>query len=76
MSIPPTVSRNEVLLGPAPCDNCRYADRCRLERLPCDAFAVYLSGASENRWRNAPRLPSRERAAALLGVRLLAPEPA
>lgn len=64
--IHPTVERGEVLLGAAPCDGCRHANRCRLERLACDAFAVYLSGESVTRWRNAPRLPSRERAEALL----------
>lgn len=68
MSTPETIDPDEVLLGPAPCDDCPYAARCRVEVLACDAFAVYLSGARESRWRNAPRLPSRERGEAVLGT--------
>lgn len=67
MSIPDNVPATDALLGPAPCDDCRHADRCRAERLACDAFAVYLSGASPARWRKAPRLPSRERRESVLG---------
>jgi hypothetical protein len=29
--------------------------------LACDAFAVYLAGGSEVRWRFAPRAPTRAR---------------
>jgi hypothetical protein len=46
---------------PAPCDACRHAERCKAERLACDAFAVFLAGGSEVRWRFAPRAPTRAR---------------
>jgi hypothetical protein len=45
----------------APCDECRHAARCKADRLACDAFAVYLAGGSEVRWRFAPRAPTRAR---------------
>jgi hypothetical protein len=46
--------------GPAPCDACRNAPRCAVQLEACPAFALYAKGASEARWRSAPRLPSRE----------------
>ena len=44
------------LFGPAPCDECRYAARCGAKRLACDAFFLYVDGASEVRWGMAPRV--------------------
>ena len=51
--------------GPEPCQSCRFAARCKAERLACDALAVWSAGAGELRWRAAPRAPTRARAEAL-----------
>ena len=53
---------------PEPCQSCRFAARCRTERLACDALAVWASGAGELRWRAAPRAPTRARLEALVEV--------
>jgi hypothetical protein len=45
----------------APCDECRHAARCKADLLACDAWAVYLAGGSEVRWKFAPRAPTRAR---------------
>jgi len=47
------------LAEPAPCDDCRFAQRCREEQLACGAFAVFASGAAATRWQYAPRSPTR-----------------
>ena len=63
---------------PEPCEFCRFAARCRAERLACDALAVWSSGAGELRWRAAPRAPTRARFEALAEVekrKVPAPEP-
>jgi len=31
----------QILMGPSPCDHCPAYDRCRDERLACDAFHAY-----------------------------------
>jgi hypothetical protein len=54
----------------APCDACRHAARCKADRLVCDAFAVYLAGGSEVRWKFAPRAPTRARYDSLPGFAL------
>lgn len=44
-----------------PCDGCRQFERCRAERICCDAFALFArlgSDHSSERWRLAPRQPS------------------
>ena len=51
--------------GPEPCQSCRFAARCKAERLACDALAVWSAGAGELRWRAAPRAPTRARLDAL-----------
>jgi hypothetical protein len=53
---------------PAPCRGCRFAARCRAERLACDAAAGWAAGLSELRWRMAPRAPSRARLEALAEI--------
>lgn len=54
--------------GPEPCVGCRFAARCRADKLACDALAVWASGAGELRWRAAPRAPTRARFEALVEV--------
>jgi hypothetical protein len=49
------------LNSPAPCDACKHRARCKAELLACDAWAVYLAGRSEARWKFAPRAPTRAR---------------
>ena len=53
---------------PEPCVGCRFAARCRQERLACDALCVWSAGAGELRWRAAPRAPTRARLEALVEV--------
>ena len=53
---------------PEPCELCRFAPRCKAERLACDALAVWGCGVSESRWRAAPRAPTRARFEALVEV--------
>lgn len=60
-----TVVPAEILDEPAPCDGCRFAERCRDERLACDAFVMFASGAARWRWAGAPKAPTRERWLAL-----------
>lgn len=57
----PSDELSTVLIGEAPCDNCRHAERCRVELLACDAFALYAKGGSAARWQQAPRIPTAER---------------
>ena len=59
-------ARSEV----APCDGCRFAPRCNVERLVCAAFSMYLAGESPVRWSLALRAPARARYVALLGDKL------
>ena len=54
---------------PAPCQDCRFRERCSSEQLACDKFAVYLGGATRERSALAPRVPSRVRYEALFGAR-------
>jgi len=44
----------------APCDECPLARDCRARRMACDAFALYLEGGAEKRWRGVARIPSAE----------------
>ncbi len=53
-----------MLLGPAPCDACKFAAKCAAG-MCCERFALFLVGAGEPRWKVAPRAPSRARFAAL-----------
>lgn len=50
----------------APCDGCRFAVKCRAEKLLCETFSLYVSGAGQPRWRIAPRAPTHEQYLALL----------
>lgn len=52
---------------PEPCRGCRFAARCRAERLACDAAAGW-AGLPELRWRAAPRAPSRARLEAIIEI--------
>lgn len=55
------------LLEPCPCDGCCHAQRCKSMRLACEAFGVFMAGASPARWRVVHRAPTRERYRELLG---------
>lgn len=43
------------LLGPAPCDECLQAPRCKARLLACERFWLY---ARLLRWEEAPREPT------------------
>ena len=44
-----------------PCDSCKHARRCESESLACQAFVLFKRcSPSPERWRQAPRLPSRD----------------
>jgi len=56
------------VLEPCPCDGCRFAERCKAERLACDAFATFMAGGRPVRWAVAPpRVPTRARYESVLG---------
>ena len=44
-----------VALEVAPCDACLRRERCAVEKLACSQFEFFYLGATERRWRNAPR---------------------
>jgi hypothetical protein len=50
----------------APCTDCRFAARCGIERLACEAYSMYLHDVAAVRWRLAPRAPTTARYTALL----------
>jgi len=49
-----------LLLGPAPCDQCRFRERCGSMLLACEAYRVFVKdlGAA---WDFAPRAPTHAR---------------
>lgn len=51
----------DALKQPSPCDGCQHAQRCRVQRLACDAFVLFAAGGSRERWQIAPRQPSAEK---------------
>jgi hypothetical protein len=51
----------------APCDDCRFRERCDAEQLACERYAMYSSGLPQWRWQNAPTAPTRGRFLALFG---------
>jgi hypothetical protein len=51
----------------APCDACRFRDRCQQRLHACEAFSMYCAGEPASRWQPAPRAPCRARYEALLG---------
>lgn len=56
------------LTAPCPCDDgCRFRARCQARREACEAFSMYIHSEPENRWRLAPRAPTRSRFEALVG---------
>jgi hypothetical protein len=44
---------------PAPCEGCKGAAACGLQRLVCNAFASFSGGAPATRWRLAYQIASR-----------------
>ncbi len=53
---------------PEPCRGCRFAERCRAERMACDSAAGWAAGLPELRWRMAPRAPTRARLEAIIEI--------
>ena len=51
----------------APCECCKFAQRCAIEHQACAAFSMYLANEPAVRWRLAPRAPTPARYTALLG---------
>ena len=51
----------------APCECCKFADRCAIEHRACAAFGMYLANEPAERWRLAPRAPTTARYTQLLG---------
>ena len=59
--------RNPLLIvGPCPCDSCRFRERCADQQLACAAYSMFLHSA---KWQNVPRAPTRAIWEALLGER-------
>jgi hypothetical protein len=54
-------SATDALTAPCPCESCRFAARCAAEQRACEAFALFVQGLAEPRWRLAPRAPTRAR---------------
>lgn len=50
-----------LLLGPAPCDDCRFRERCGLELLACESYSLFVREIGPTRWGVAPRAPTRAR---------------
>jgi hypothetical protein len=52
---PITADPRNVLKAPSPWDGCKRLSACAAG-LACTAFALYITGASEPRWRTATRV--------------------
>jgi hypothetical protein len=52
--------------GRCPCDLCPQAGHCRAHLEACAAFALYLEGATQERWSAVAREPQRELFVSLL----------
>jgi hypothetical protein len=62
------------LLGPAPCDECRFRDRCGLELLACESYVLFVRESGPTRWGLAPRAPNRARYLALFDDKVGEPD--
>jgi hypothetical protein len=40
----------------APCDSCRFREKCARECLACAQFVLFYCGGAERRWRDAESL--------------------
>lgn len=47
------------LLGPAPCDECRFRRRCGSDLLACEAYGLYARESTSKQWDVVPRAPTR-----------------
>jgi hypothetical protein len=56
----PTAQEPLLLLGPAPCDECRFRERCGSLLLACEAYRVFVRDLNAP-WDFAPRSPTRDR---------------
>ena len=54
------VLESPLLLGPAPCDECRLRARCASLLLACEAYRVFVRDL-DAQWDFAPRAPTRAR---------------
>ena len=56
-----TVDRlDSLLLGPAPCDECRFRERCGVHLLACEAYRLFVRDFDAH-WDLVPRAPTRAR---------------
>jgi len=60
LSEPSTLQEAVLLLGPAPCDECRFRERCGSLLLACEAYRVFVREL-DARWDFVPRAPTRAR---------------
>ena len=59
---PPLVRTiEEIVAGPAPCDDCGRTRRCAVALEACSAFALSGGGGSPARWSLAPRMDASAR---------------
>jgi len=57
--------QHAAIVGPSPWDGCRFCERCAVEQLACERFAMFVHGEGEPRWRATPMAPNRARFQAL-----------
>ena len=55
-----TLQEAALLLGPAPCDECRFRERCGSLLLACEAYRVFVREL-DAQWDFVPRAPTRAR---------------
>ena len=41
-----------------PCDGCIRRADCRVRKLACGAFSMYMAGEQPSRWRSVPKVPT------------------
>lgn len=67
----PNVEAFTVLQETCPCDDCPHRARCAESGEACEQFSLFIAGAGERRWAEAPRQPSQ-----IIGKRLSVRGPA
>jgi hypothetical protein len=45
---------------PSPCDGCKGAALCSMQRFACGSFVAFVQGAPPERWNRVSRIASRE----------------
>jgi hypothetical protein len=66
--VEPRNDQFQTMAEPAPCEGCKFAAKCRADKLCCEKFGLYLHGAGEARWTLAPMAPTHARFEALLDL--------